>query len=429
MTNRQKPTRRTVAWSASVIVIAAVAVGIAAAANNPQSEQGAAEQKSIPVNCVVAQQVTEFEDVKTYTGTITAARVSELAFARAGRVTKVFVDEGEDVYQGKCLAQLDVRHLEARRSELQAQRAQAVALLEEYLAGPRKETISAARADVTDMRSQFEHAQASHQRNEDLYRRKVISKEEYDRSNFGVRSAKAKFDSTQRKLDELLAGTRKEKITAQRAAVSRLDAALKDLAVDVDDAHLIAPFEGRIAIRHIDEGTYVSPTTPVFRYVEITSLEARIGLPVDIARTIHTGMQQDVLIGDRTYSAKVKTVLPELDSATRTRTVVLALDADAAETVVPGEVARISIPETVRTAGYWLPTAALSRSSRGLWSVLVIDKLDDSASGIAARRDIEILHAQGERVLVRGTLQPGDHVITGGTHRVVAGQKVRGMIQ
>ncbi|TWU09596.1 Toluene efflux pump periplasmic linker protein TtgG precursor [Symmachiella macrocystis] len=429
MTNRQKPTRRSIVWSASVIFIAAVAVGIAAAANSPQSEQGAAEKKSVPVNFIVAKQVSEFEDVKAYTGTIAAERVSELAFARAGRLTKIFVDEGEDVYQGKCLAQLDIRHLEAQRSELQAQRAQAAALLEEYLAGPRKETISAARADVTDMRSQFEHAQASHQRNEDLYRRKVISKEDFDRSNFGLRSAKAKYESTQRKLDELLAGTRKEKITAQRAAVSRLDAALKDLAVDVDDAHLIAPFEGRIAIRHMDEGTYVSPNTSVFRYVEIASLEARIGLPVDIARTIHTGMQQDVVIGDRTYSATVKTVLPELDITTRTRTVVLALDAEAAETVVPGEVARISIPETVRMAGYWLPTAALSRSSRGLWSVLVIDNLDDSGTGTAEQREIEILHAEGERMLVRGTLQPGDRVITGGTHRIVAGQTVRGMIQ
>jgi len=404
-------------------------VGIAAAANGPQSERASVEKKVVPVNFIAIEAVTQFDDVKTFSGTIEAARVSELGFARAGRLIKVYVDEGDHVYQGKILAQLNISHLEAQRLELQAQRAQAAALLAEFVAGPRQETIAAARADVDDVRSQFEHAQTTHQRNEDLHRRKVISKEEYDRSDFGVRSAKAKYDSAQRKLDELLAGTRKEIITAQRAAVSRLDAALKDLELDVDDANLTAPFDGRIAKRHVDEGTYVSPNTPAIRCVEFGKLEARIGLSVDIARTIQRGTQHDVLIGNKTYSATIKSVLPELDIATRTRTVVLALPAEASETVVPGEVARVSIPETVSTAGYWLPTTALSRGSRGLWSVLAITKDVESATEVAERRDVEVLHTQGERVLVRGTLQSGDHVITGGTHRIVAGQAVRGLMQ
>jgi RND family efflux transporter MFP subunit len=206
-----------------------------------------------------------------------------------------------------------------------------------------------------------------------------------------------------------------------------LDAALADLAVDIDDAHLTAPFDGRIAKRHIDEGTYVSPNTPAIRCVEFANLEARIGLPVDMARTLKPGVRRDVLIGDKNYAATIKSVSPELDSTTRTRTVVLSLDADASATVVPGEVARVSISETVSTAGYWLPMAALSRGSRGLWSVLVVAQDGESTSEIAQRRDVEILHTQGERVLVRGTLAPGDRVITGGTHRIVAGQAVRGI--
>jgi hypothetical protein len=42
-----------------------------------------------------------------------------------------------------------------------------------------------------------------------------------------------------------------------------------------------------------------------------------------------------------------------------------------------------------------------------------------------ARRDLEVLHTESDRVLVRGTLQAGEQVITGGTHRVVPGQVVR----
>ncbi len=426
MTSRQIPTKRAFAWSAAVIVTAVVVAGIAAAANSAKSPREIQQMPVVPVDFVTADPVSQYDDIRSYAGTIEAARVSELGFARAGRLVKIFVEEGDDVYQGKLLAQLDVSHLEARREELQAQRAQAVAQLDEFLAGPRKETIAAARADVAEVQSQYDLASAGHRRSEDLFARKVISKDDYDQSDYGVRAAQARLDSAQRKLDELLAGTRKEQIAAQRAAVSQLDAALKDLEVDIDDAHLTAPYDGRIARRYVDEGTYVSPSSPTIRYVEHGNLEARIGLPVDIARTLSVGSRHELSIGERRYPATVKLVLPELNMTTRTRTVVFALESQAAQSVVPGEVVRVEIAETVNASGYWLPTAALSRGSRGLWSVLVVANDAGTPTEVAKRRDVEVLHTQEERVLVRGTLQPGDRVIAGGTHRVVEGQAVRG---
>ena len=98
--------------------------------------------------------------------------------------------------------------------------------------------------------------------------------------------------------------------------------------------------------------------------------------------------------------------------------------ADAHERVVPAQVARIEIAERTEARGFWLPATALTRGSRGLWSVLVVET--DAALGrsVAARRDVELLYTDGDRVLVRGTLRPGDAVIFGGTHRLVAGQPV-----
>jgi hypothetical protein len=42
----------------------------------------------------------------------------------------------------------------------------------------------------------------------------------------------------------------------------------------------------------------------------------------------------------------------------------------------------------------------------------------------AARRNVEVLHMDDAQVLVRGTLEEGDQVITSGPHRIVAGQYV-----
>ncbi|NEQ11988.1 MAG: hypothetical protein F6K37_40860, partial [Moorea sp. SIO4E2] len=66
-----------------------------------------------------------------------------------------------------------------------------------------------------------------------------------------------------------------------------------------------------------------------------------------------------------------------------------------------------------------------------LWSCYVLGELAESDLSGAThvfsvkRRDVEILQTQSNRILVRGTLQPGDQVIVGGTHRLVPGQQVR----
>jgi len=425
MTNRQNLTNRPLLWLGGLFATAAAIAGIASAANRTTApEEPARVVQVIPVDSIAIEPVTEFDDVKTYTGTIEAARASELSFEREGKIIQIDAEEGDEIYQGKVLAQLDLRHLKARQEELTAQRDQAVALLEEYKAGPRKETIAAAKADVADLNSQYEYAKSTHERNQDLRQKKVIAKEEFDRSAYSLLSAKARKESAQKKLDELLAGTRKEQIAAQQAVVAQLDAALENLQIDLSDASLTAPFNGRISARHVDEGTVVSPNTPVLRLVETGNLEARIGIPVDLARKVKRGEKHEVLVGEQAYPATVKAVLPELDLATRTRTVVLKLDPEDSKSLVPGEVVRLTVTETEPTQGFWLPTASLSRGRRGLWSVLVIGARKDSTNQIAERRDVETLHTRGEEVLVRGTLQAGDRVITGGTHRIVAGQPV-----
>ncbi|MBD2066202.1 efflux transporter periplasmic adaptor subunit, partial [Leptolyngbya sp. FACHB-671] len=41
------------------------------------------------------------------------------------------------------------------------------------------------------------------------------------------------------------------------------------------------------------------------------------------------------------------------------------------------------------------------------------------------RRDVEVLHTETDRVLVRGLLQAGDRVVTEGIQRLVPGQSAQ----
>ena len=159
-------------------------------------------------------------------------------------------------------------------------------------------------------------------------------------------------------------------------------------------------------------------------------LEAWIGLPVHAAGRQDEESVQRVKIAGRYFDATVAGRLPEVDRATRTRTIVLRLEDSAAAYVVHGQVVRLELDETVAASGFWLPSTALTKGARGLWTSLVVVEVDPHDSTQpdlfrVERRDIEVLHTESNRVLVRGTLNPGDRVITTGTHRVVPSQLVR----
>lgn len=417
-------------WLGSMLLLSGLAVGLMnLSGHNPQDTRKVSS--ILPVETMRARPVGSYPVLRTYTGEITARRSSELGFERSGELVLISADEGNRVKAGTSLATLDTRNLEAQRRELLAQRVQAVALLKELQAGPRSQTVAAARASVRDLREQLELARTKRTRRDALYAEGVIAREQLDETAFEAGALEGRLGVAQSNLDELLAGTRSERIEGQTALVEQLDASLANLEVNVAKSTIKAPFTGRISARRVDEGTVVSAGQSVLRLVEDEVPEVRIGIPVQTAAKLQPGSRQSVRVGKKTYTAFVSSLLPELNEATRTVTVVLLLDASAVAEVTPGQTARLELSETIATSGYQLPTTALVPGVRGLWSTYVLAEngesgsADETKSFRVERRDVEILHTQSDQVLVRGTLQPDDRVIVNGTHRIVPGQLVR----
>ncbi|MDA0268338.1 MAG: HlyD family efflux transporter periplasmic adaptor subunit, partial [Cyanobacteria bacterium] len=194
----------------------------------------------------------------------------------------------------------------------------------------------------------------------------------------------------------------------------------------MDKSVLYAPFDGQISDRALDEGVVVGGGQTVFSLLEAGPLEARVGVPAEVAETLTIGDKPDVQVGDQRYGATITALLPELDATSRTATVVLELESGS---LTVGQTARLLLAETEIESGFWLPATALVPGERGLWSVYVLEAPDADRSVnqpaenqfIVGRRDVEVMYTEGDRVLVRGTVQAGDRAITRGTHRVVPG--------
>jgi multidrug efflux pump subunit AcrA (membrane-fusion protein) len=396
----------------------------------------------ISVKTQRVEPVKSYQVTQTYTGQVAALRASELGFERLGKVVWLKVDRGDRIPVGTPVAKLDISNLEAKRQELIARKAQAKAILDELKAGARSETIAAASAQVRDLEEQLKLIEIKRERRRFLYKEGAISREMYDEMAYNASALEQRIANAKSNLAELENGTRKEQIAAQQAAVKQLEASISDLEITIAKSKIKAPFAGIVAKRHIDEGTVVAAGQPVVRLMEDAKPEIEIGLPIQVINQVPAGSRQQVQIGNKIYTSRVKTILPDVNETTRTRTVILSLENADVQSVAPGQLARLIVQQTVPTNGFWLPVTALVRGERGLWSAYTLAKTGAtdkqgrqrgnpsstpySPSTYRVKRvDVEVLRTETNRVLVRGVLRPDDRVIVNGTHLVVPGQLVR----
>ncbi|MEO1395799.1 MAG: efflux RND transporter periplasmic adaptor subunit [Cyanobacteria bacterium J06634_5] len=391
----------------------------------------------LPVDTLDVSEVDAYEVSRAYTGEIAALQASELGFERSGQLTEIRVPEGGTVQAGTPLARLDIRNLQTQRSQIEAEKARALAELSELETGARTEDIAAATAAVQDLEQQIALQRVQLARRKTLYEQGAISQEALDEFSFGEGSLQARLNQSRSQLQELQNGTRPEKLTAQAALIQQLDARIAEVDVTIEKSTLIAPFSGTVAAHKVDTGTVVGAGQSVIRLVESNLPEARIGLPTETVSKLNIGEERTVELNGETFTATLTSILPEVEAQTRTQTVVFALEARAAGKVSPGQTVRLTLANRIARKGIWLPTEALTQGIRGLWTCYVVVPEGDAGQlnqaeqrnqteqrFVVRPQSVEVIHQEGDRALVTGTLQPGDTIVSSGSHRLVPGQWV-----
>jgi RND family efflux transporter MFP subunit len=415
----------------SLLAIVGLAFGMPSGAAPGAARSAPARVLEVAVE--VVHPATGYRIEQSYTGTLRARQDSHLALETGGRVVAVHADVGERVRAGEPLVEVDLELLTAQRSEFDSRLQAARASLDELVAGPRAEVIQAARALRDQRRAELELARLELGRRRELVDRAVESQAQLDAAATQVATAEALLRQSEAQLLELEEGTRKEVLAAQRARVRELEASLQRLDVQIADATLAAPFDGVIAERLVDPGAVVAVGTVVLRLIETGHLEAWIGVPPEVADAALSAERLDLRLGAQQLTWTSRRLLPQIEASTRTATLVLdlaatppdgATESPASGNPRPGDLVRLGFDRAVTAAGYWVPLEALVPSARGLWSCKVVVTGTDGSERIA-RAELEVLHTDGERAYVRGTLQDGDRVVRSGVQRVVAGQEVR----
>ncbi len=331
-----------------------------------------APARVLVVTTQAVQEQASYVVRRSFVGRIEARRSTDTGFELGGAVLSIFVDEGDSVAKGQILARVDTLRLGAKRAELEARLREAEARLS-LMASTRERTLEALELNA-------------------------VSTQQWDEADRGY--------------------------AAEEAVVRRVAAQIESVDVDIAKSRLRAPFSGVVARRFVDEGAVVSAGEPLFRLLEMGRPEVRVGISSELAKSLKIGDERVVRADGRELSATVRALLPARNRETRTVDVVLTLEAKE-NALRHGDLVELELSQAIEKSGFWLPRSALTESSRVLWASYVAAPVGPSSSThILKRRELELLHVDGDSVFVRGTLGSGELVVTEGLQRLVPNQRV-----
>ncbi|MCP5022622.1 MAG: biotin/lipoyl-binding protein [bacterium] len=412
----------------NILTVALVGLTLVACSNSEQETSTVQAQevnaaRPMPVRVLTLGAATMESMQGRYTGIIQASREVAVGVNVGGQIEQVLVQEGDLVEAGAPLMQLDKRRLLAGRNALLAQVQGAQARLDELIAGPRKETIAAARASISALEEELRLADLLLVRRRGLLESDSISREEVDVSHAQVLTLKARIQGAQAGLSELENGTRPETIAAQRASLAGLQASLDSNDIDLADTLVAAPFAGHIQRIMVHEGAVVPAGTGVLLLVETGALEAHFGLSQTDAATLNSN-DFVVEVSGHPVAVLSKRLLPNLDPNQRTIPWILDLDTAGLKVALqPGQIATLRWSRPLGEAGWRVPLFALTEGVRGMWTGFVV--VEKEGQTHVQPVDLEVLHTLPDAAVVRGALKAGDRLLIDGVDRVVGGQQVR----
>ena len=386
---------------------ATAAVALVACLAACSRERPAAEEKPVPVRVRTPASAEQPESVSV-SGSVEGSRTVPLAFQVAGRVARVYVEEGDAVRAGQLLAELDATdYRNALNAALgQAQAAEAVA--KKAVAGPRPEEVEQARID-------FERWQDEYQRMRFLFERKSLPANDFRKVEAAYNAGRVRYEMARQ-------GTRAEDIAAAEAQAKAAQAQVEVARKRLEDTRLTAPSAGYIAQRRIEPGVMVAAGTPVLAVVDLDPVEVRVGVPEAEIGKVRHGAAAEIAVpslGGRRFQGKVEKIGVAAEPTSRTYPVTIAVP-NPERVLLAGMVAEARILGARTTRVLTIPGEAVVRDPQGVTLVYVYFP---DRKRVYARR-VELGAPVGRELEVRSGLRGDEQVVVAGQQKLREGMLV-----
>ncbi len=206
----------------------------------------------------------------------------------------------------------------------------------------------------------------------------------------------------------------------EKGAISQeeYDTALADLKSLQAQAQLIraqlakttiyAPFTGKIGLRNISAGTYITPANSIANLVSINPVKITFSIPEKYAGQIRVGSEITFTTdgSDKQNTGKVYAIEPGINAATRTLQI-RALAPNADQALLPGSFAKIKLALNTLHDALLIPNQAIIPVLKGKIVYISVD-------GKAQEVKVETGTRTSDRIVITSGLKAGDTVLTTG---------------
>ncbi|UCE07987.1 MAG: efflux RND transporter periplasmic adaptor subunit [bacterium] len=287
------------------------------------------------------------------TATIEAEEETDVVAKVGGVVKEIFVEEGDYIKEGQVLAKLDDEKLLVQ---------------------------------VEQAKATLQKLENVYKRNEELFKKSLISADEFQRTKYEYEHQKASYDLAQ---------------------------------LDLNYSSIRSPISGVVAERKIKVGNMVLPNQATFRVTSLDPLLAVLHVPERQMVKLRVGQQAKLgvdAVRDKEFIGKIKRISPVVDPGTGTVKVTVEMY-DPSRQLKPGMFARLNIIYDVRKNTMLVPKDAIMAEDKESAVYVVKDSL-------ALRQVVETGYVNTTHIEILSGLAPKDTVVTTGKGSLKDSSKV-----
>ena len=373
-TEKPRPRRRFFLAAVFALLVIAGAVWWTRQGAAPQQGSG----RAAPPMSVVAETIGKGDIAINLNalGTVTSLATVTIRTQISGYLTQVVFKEGDDVKKGDLLAQIDSRPYEATLAQVKGQLARDQALLK------------GAQVDLARYQGLAAQNAVPHQT-----------------------------------LDTQVA------LVAQDQGTVEADLGMvKSAEVNLQYTRILSPLDGRVGLRQVDQGNYVTPgdTNGLVVITQIQPISVLFTVPEDNLQAISKRLQQGAVLPAAAYDRSgankladgtLQTFDSQIDPTTGTIKL-RAQFANEARTLYPNQFINVRLLLDTHKDVTAMSTAGIQRGVPGTFVYLV------NADNSVSVRPVKLGITDGDRVEVLSGLAPGDHVVIDGADKLRDGAKI-----
>ncbi len=217
-------------------------------------------------------------------------------------------------------------------------------------------------------------------------------------------------------------------LDTNQSALDQARAGIASTQAVIDQKLIKAPFEGRLGIRQVQLGQYVSPGTVLVTLTDLDPLYVNFTLPEQTRAEVEVGRKVEVRVDafpGRAFAAELTTIEPQIDPSTRTIKLQATLP-NPDKLLLPGMFANarlilppdpdvVTVPETAVTQTLYGDSVYVVKDEKGP---------DGKALQKAVQTFVETGSVADGRIVIKRGVQAGDVVVASGQLKLHNGAAV-----